>query len=423
MKKQKKTKTGAAMVFVVGFILLSSVLSAALLLTASTHGRISSRQVDMEKAFAIAEGGLERSAAYIIDQRGYIFYSTPRSYTVGDGVANVIIEPAAWREAAITSTGTVNGVSVVLHVKRAFLPSYATFALWSQQNNPIYFTAGEQFFGKIHANDTLYFSSSEAYGGPVFWDKVTSGASSYSGNADFATFHDGFEYPMPMATLQAVDFDDLHNLAQSHGLVLEGATKITLDEGVVRITNARAGMNDTAVVLGPQQMVYVKDSNTGDSSNRAGKVSMEGGQLAGRLTVVAENDIVIKDHLTYLTDPRVDPTSTDALGLISKDDVWIGTGAPDNINIHGAIMATGQRSNNRGSFGALDYSSGSPRGEINLLGSIVQDLRGPVGTFNSRGPVSGFRKQYAFDERFEQTAPPFYPTISEELRFEGWEQR
>ena len=48
-------------------------------------------------------------------------------------------------------------------------------------------------------------------------------------------------------------------------------------------------------------------------------------------------------------------------------------------------------------------------GNINLIGGIIQDTRQAVGTFSGGKIVSGFAKQYKYDDRFLVASPPFFP--------------
>jgi hypothetical protein len=78
--------------------------------------------------------------------------------------------------------------------------------------------------------------------------------------------------------------------------------------------------------------------------------------------------------------------------------------ASGNITIDAAILALTQ------SFGVNNYTSGSAIGKIILYGSLQQEARGAVGTFNpvTNQVVSGFSKYYTWDPRLELVAPPSY---------------
>lgn len=65
------------------------------------------------------------------------------------------------------------------------------------------------------------------------------------------------------------------------------------------------------------------------------------------------------------------------------------------------------------SFSVEDYYDGSPRGTLNLVGGIQQQVRGPVGTFSGGSIRSGFSKNYQYDNRLQKSiVPPFYPRES-----------
>jgi hypothetical protein len=78
-----------------------------------------------------------------------------------------------------------------------------------------------------------------------------------------------------------------------------------------------------------------------------------------------------------------------------------------NVEIDASIFAR------TGSFTAENYSSGSTRGLLKLEGSIVQNARGAVGTFNSGTTTlkTGYSKRYRYDDRLSDPTfrPPYYP--------------
>jgi len=89
----------------------------------------------------------------------------------------------------------------------------------------------------------------------------------------------------------------------------------------------------------------------------------------------------------------------DSLGLIARREVRI-TGTR-SVNIHAAILVT----DDGAGFGAKYryWRLGNPA--INLYGSLSQYRRGIVGAVGGWG----FRKNYKYDTRLGQMAPPHYP--------------
>ena len=110
-------------------------------------------------------------------------------------------------------------------------------------------------------------------------------------------------------------------------------------------------------------------------------------------------------------------SSDDILGLVAKYNVIV-TDNPannDDVEIHAAIMAI------NGSFLAENYDSRPVAGELRVVGSMVQNSRGPIGTFNwwNKQLISGFNKNYRFDTRFSAISPPYYPYVRQ-LRLVAW---
>ena len=145
--------------------------------------------------------------------------------------------------------------------------------------------------------------------------------------------------------------------------------------------------------------------------------------MTGPLTVVSEASMYVENNITYTHNPVTTPTTTDALGLISQDNIWVDTGAPNNLTIDAAMIAAGTSGDgSAGSFGALNYSTRSA-GTLTIYGGIVQNQRGAVCTFNSNGQVqNGYAKNYSYDPRFLTKPPPDYPVISGKINFSQWQE-
>ncbi len=322
---------------------------------------------------------------------------------------------------SVVAVGTVGGQTRVVTMEGLRTRTWADYALWSDNNRDLYFKHGEVFGGKVHANSRLWFS-----GDPVFQEAVTSADPAFGGSTNDAVFAQGLHLGMPAMHLDTVDMTAMQDEAV---LYLEGNTQITFDGGQMVILNERAGWsNDVSTLpVPPDALVYIAVATTGTEGTRAADVSV-GGTLAGRLTLVAERDINIIDHLHYSVSPQSDPSSTDALGLIAGRNVVVKPSVPDNLNIHAHMMATGQynpSSTTQGGFGVENFNSGSPRGVLSIHGGIVQKYRGAVGTFStSTGQmVTGFDKNYTYDARFRDHPPPWYPPLSARLDTGVWRDR
>ena len=220
-------------------------------------------------------------------------------------------------------------------------------------------------------------------------------------------------------TISSVDFPDMLAKATEGGLVLEGPTTITLDGATMKITNDRAGWNNRATAIPGNGMLYVKTVTTTTTrygrtttTTHTGNVDVAAPNgLRGRLTIVAANDINIVGHVRYNANPKTNPNSTDALGLVAKQDIVVKPSAPNNVEIFAHMIAQ------NGGFGVEDYSSGASRGVLNVYGGIVNTVRNAVGIVGG----SGYTKNYVFDKRFSKVPPPNYPKLVDELEWTEWD--
>ena len=125
------------------------------------------------------------------------------------------------------------------------------------------------------------------------------------------------------------------------------------------------------------------------------------------LTVTAENDIVISGHVRYEADPRLagNANAPNLLGLIAwTGDIRVATTAPNDLVIQGVLMAPA----GNGLY-VDNYNSGSLRGTIQLLGGLISQTYGVVGTFSSGGGSStGYGRDFTYDARMSNGAQPLY---------------
>ncbi len=141
------------------------------------------------------------------------------------------------------------------------------------------------------------------------------------------------------------------------------------------------------------------------------------GTVNGQVTVYTRRKIYITNDIVYAEDPRENPASDDVLGLLARKNVIVKDNAPnrDDCIIHASIMSV------QGSFTVENYDQGSPRGTLHVLGGIIQETRGPVGTFSWWGPATGYQKDYQYDSRLLAMAPPYFP-VSSKMSVLGWDE-
>ncbi len=125
---------------------------------------------------------------------------------------------------------------------------------------------------------------------------------------------------------------------------------------------------------------------------------------------------VVSDPTSADVTPEIDPNATEMLGIFtSGGNVRIATGAPDNLNLHVAIMASGV---NKG-FGAEDLLN--IHGNLKLLGGITEYQARLLGILDVNGNLTGgYARKYFYDNRYATGfAPPFFPTRSAYLSSMG----
>jgi hypothetical protein len=440
-----RSQQGSVLVVVMGLLFISVGLVLTILDVASNARKAAQEQAAMEQAMFVAEGGMEVGTRFV-ESNVVALVTSATGATNGTGTFstggntgtyNYFVTRTNGSSFSVISTGSVKAVvhagtvSRVVSLMRIYQPSYAEYAFWAATNGAISFAITDTFNGAVHTDDQMTFITSGGQGA-TFNSTCTSLATTYAGDDSGCTFADGLGLGVYEGTMATVDFNSaattslksIATAAGASGLVLSGTTTITFNGGTVSISNplhSPAWVNHSFTITG-DTIIYVQASNTGTASLQPGTVYLNGGKVTGRLTIASENDMTVGGNITYTTDPVAHPTSTDALGLLSYDDIYVGTSAPNNLTIDAAIMATGASSaaNSPGSFGVNNYNSGSPRGNLNVYGGIVQEVRAPVATVNNGSVVTGYSKNYSYDPRFINTPPPYYPTVSGVLKYTSW---
>jgi cytoskeletal protein CcmA (bactofilin family) len=281
--------------------------------------------------------------------------------------------------------------------------SYNSFTLFAWMTNfegNVFWFTGDTIWGRVHSNGQLHMS-----GTPTFMDKVTTSKGinpKWGTNGNNAVFKQGYETgvaEIPFPT----DLAPLFTAATSGGRSYTGNIEVSLNGGT-------AANNDGYVVVTKAGAVIDSFALSGGGFNGAlvstGRVSVKG-VVDGKLTIGSSTEVYVTDNIHY--ENRTVATTDDVLGLVSNVDVIIADNAANSTGceVDGSVFARS------GKFTAENYNTGSPRGQLKLLGSIVQNSRGAVGTFqNGQNTLkTGFSKHYRYDERLADPTfrPPFYP--------------
>ncbi|MFH0856212.1 MAG: hypothetical protein V1869_06895 [Candidatus Omnitrophota bacterium] len=339
------------------------------------------------------------------------------------------------RRYKVVSVGTTANLTAQTLVNMLQVDNYARY-IWftdgeNYANTNVWFWNQDHLDGPTHTNDQLNIAGNNP--GPVFdgvvesvSDKINyynNGRNITSSNAsnppyDTPAFNaglnlgvDSINMPMKATYLRSAS-------ALSGGLSLTGNTTIALNsEGTMNITNTGyynahcTGKCNSCCTLTSQPL-----PSNGALFVDSGNLTISG-TLSGRLTAGSSQDIIISGNLLYANDPRLNPSSGDMLGLISESDVVVSGSAPYNLEIDASVMALST------SFMLENWWTGSAKGTLTVYGGIIQDQRGPVGTFNgiTGQKLTGYSKNYKYDSRMLTTPPPFYPTTGDYITL-SWEE-
>jgi len=303
--------------------------------------------------------------------------------------------------------------TVDVSFKTRLSQSFSMFAWMTNFEGNVFWITGDTVWGRIHSNGMIHVD-----GSPVFWEKVTT-AKRFDPRPGRGTNHAIFKNGYETGVAEISFPNDLSELIWAStygGKRYTSEIWLTLSPG--------SGENNDG-------MVYVRSSPTGpiiDSVSLAdplfngvivGNQRVHvAGTLDGKLTIGSMQDVYIEDNVLYERDP-ISGGGDDLLGLVAEHNVVVADNTANNNNceIHAAIFSRSS------SFTAENYNTRPVSGELRLLGSIVQDERGAVGTFAGSRIVSGFSKRYRYDNRLANPTvrPPHFPGFyTQTLQISGW---
>lgn len=297
--------------------------------------------------------------------------------------------------------------------------------------------------------------------------------SDHNGTTDVPTFKAGFNRNVPQVSFTAVTTEQSmisqvipNNTYGSNGVYLpttgttlsggiyvqgDGAIALSVNgQGNAVYTITQGATTKTITVDRTNNQTSVLNSSNGSTTTYTGKP--EGSDGAGTIifvngnisslsgtvqqdtevTIASHNDIVINNHLKYsqytpaVNSPGqsgyVPPNATgysNLLGLVSwGGSVRIGTSAPNNVEIHGTVMAMGTTS----IFTVDNYSDqgAGPRGIATLLGGAISNNYGAFGLYNGStgAQLAGYGRNFIYDSRMQQgKAPPYFPSLNTFIAF------
>jgi len=319
----------------------------------------------------------------------------------GEIQADLIVVDKVKNVRKLIASGTYGGVTKTVEV--LFQPSkFSKFAYYSMsEGGNIWWTGNDTVWGPFHTQDYM-----RVYRHPVFYGKASTKKKLVyytSKKKDKPRFFGGFEKGVDLP-LPTDGLDPMKTAAKNDGLFFK-------DKDTVYITFVDDSLKFRFKYSDKDSTVHLPTVAPGGVIFAEKSILRLKGVVMGQYSVACsgnkngEGTIYLDDDIVYKTDPLKNHNSTDLLGIVAENSVFMTDNVPNHsdINIHGSIYCED------GGFGAENYSSRPVSGNINLIGGIIQHTRQAVGTFGSGGIKSGFAKRYKYDERLMLISPPFFP--------------
>ena len=289
---------------------------------------------------------------------------------------------------------------------------------------------GDKINGPMYTQDQFAICGSPTFGRSGGNDTVNSAAppaspATYttSGCSNGLTVNGDVIQNAPYIT-PPPDNSSLLTYAQQDGKVFSGSAYISISGNTATVTQTSG---TTTVNLDTNPIIYV--TNAAGCSNSAytpysvsyadspcGNAYVVG-NYSSSVTIAAQNDVIVSGNITTdLNGPAV-------MGLVANNFIRVmhgvttrsgntqgACGSATNVDsqtfpslrIDAALLAL------KHSFIVDNYDCGAPiSGNLTVNGAIAQIFRGTVGTTNSGKVISGYLKNYTYDDRLAAQQPPY----------------
>src|SRR5262249_7840947 len=132
-------------------------------------------------------------------------------------------------------------------------------------------------------------------------------------------------------------------------------------------------------------VVYVQSNSAIPACNstaKDGNATVQG-TVKGQLTVAADQNIYISGNVAYNSDPRINPASTDLVGLVANQNITvIQASAPTQLELAAVMMAL------QGSFQVDQYwvnRGNAQTAVMDQFGSLINYVCGATGEMDLSG--------------------------------------
>lgn len=395
----------SSLIMVMGF-------GTALLMIGSNIARVSNDAManytyyyNASTARTIAASGMNLVARSLFENSAWRagFVNKP----FGDGSFTCTVRDTTYNRVRVTAVGKFQDMTRVISC--LLQPSsFSRFGYYSVIEGVIWWISGDTVWGPMHTQDNLRVA-----GVPVFMQRSTSLKSliyNTGPSVDKPKFKGGYDtgvnislptnlVPLFTAAASGKKFTG----PDSVYIVFESNGKVKWKQGV-----GSAWTEEDLSAFTPNGVIYANGTNVHVSGVLNGRTTICAAGLTGN---GKQGNVYIDGGITYAHNPNAGP-STDLLGLVAENSILIADNAVNagkSIEIQASVFCR------TGGFTAENWSTRGVEGTIKLLGGIQHNARAPVGIFSGSPPhlVSGYLKNYRYDERLMTDAPPFFPTTGQ----------
>lgn len=320
--------------------------------------------------------------------------------------------------ATIVSEGTYAGVTKTIIVD--LQPSnFAKFGNYYASMVTAIPATGDVFDGPFHVEGNL-----QVYGSPVFNGKATaSGSLQQVGPSGAPVFNGGFQsgvsVPMQFDTAgMRTNADKIFKGPGTKGIDVQITFNNTQMTYATRQQGSSSWSSNTTVnisTIAPNGKIYIDGGNLYVS-----------GTLDASLTISATTNghsgygnIYQTNNIQYTSNPTLNPSSNDMLGLIAEQNIRIqSNGSTTNRD----IVTQASMFSMNGNIGPDDNlaTGQSTLHDWKILGGLIaHDVRVTANYDYSGNPINGLRFRHTYDTRFLTSVPPGFPNTAS-FEVVGW---
>jgi hypothetical protein len=427
-----KQEQGIVMVLVVFVTALLTLLSVLLIDTVLSEGDRSAQAVRSDAAFAAAEAGIDDYIAKLVDDRLYYIHQVhPGEATRQDSGGAVVAGGTAWAHSLswtypngndnwrqlqngyeyslqvtppaagslsveIIATGRKIGSNSDMRRVEVLVRPSSIADFQRVVNGDVSWGSTAITNGKLYANGDINHDGTAR--ADMYAEDDVTGSTTFENGAqayDSTNIRTVIKNPVNFNALLA-SLVDIQRASQVAGVYLDDPTKAawrlifqsngTFTAQACTLTGG-ADAADNPPTCG-SATTYSVPANGAIYTAQTAVVS---GVVNGRVTVGSNDDVVIADNITKVTQ------GDDVLGLVAKNDVLGAEYAPTNLTWWAGVIAqsgTWRGWNNDGTHDLMTW-----------YGSSTTNLGGDWTMFDAR--------DYSYDETLLYLPPPWFPTIED----------